>query len=244
MPFLRLTRDRRGTENTFLMHADRPGERPRLLYWYRTAPGITLGRSPLDEDAIRTIEEQHPDIDFDWPAILALSEVMTPEDETPAKREPRESRGPQREGKRPKQRERDGERRPRESAPPREAAGEPARDQETEHSFEGAGETAPDERAEPVVIQTRAEEPPSRAQATGLVDQLAGREIASRLRGRYSEIQMRIRGAGDAVREAMMKRAEALDPDRWDTPEAVLQGVSNADALFETLRAELHSSRE
>ena len=81
VPFLRLTRDRRGIENTFLMHADRPGDRPRLLYWYRTAPGITLGRLPLDEDAIRTIEEQHPDIDFDWPAILALSEVMTPEDE-------------------------------------------------------------------------------------------------------------------------------------------------------------------
>ena len=75
MPFLRLTRDRRGFENTFLMHADRPGDRPRLLYWYRTAPGIVQGRSPLDEEAIRTIEEQHPDIEFDWPAILALAEV-------------------------------------------------------------------------------------------------------------------------------------------------------------------------
>ena len=45
VPFLRLTRDRRGFENTFLMHADRPGDRPRLLYWYRTAPGIMLGRA-------------------------------------------------------------------------------------------------------------------------------------------------------------------------------------------------------
>ena len=77
------------------MHADRPGDRPRLLYWYRTAPGIGLGRSPLDEDAIRTIEEQHSDIDFDWPAILALAEVMTPEDESPA-RAPQ----PQRQGRR------------------------------------------------------------------------------------------------------------------------------------------------
>jgi hypothetical protein len=55
---------------------------------------------------------------------------------------------------------------------------------------------------------------------------------------------MRIRGAEDSARASLMKRAEALDPDRWDTPEAVLQGVSNADALFERLRAELHSSRE
>ncbi len=86
MPFLRLTRDRRGFENTFLMHADRPGDRPRLLYWYRTAPGIMHGRAALDEDAIRAIEEQHPDIDFDWPAIIALSEVMTPEDEAPPPR--------------------------------------------------------------------------------------------------------------------------------------------------------------
>ena len=99
MPFLRLTRDRRGFENTYLMHADRPGERPRLLYWYRTAPGILLGRAPLDEDAIRTIEEQHPDIDFDWPAILALSEVMTPEEEAPAPRRERKVK-PQRQRER------------------------------------------------------------------------------------------------------------------------------------------------
>ena len=91
MPFLRLTRDRRGTENTFLLHADRPGDRPKLLYWYRTAPGVLLGRAPLDEDAIRTIEDQHPEIDFDWPAILALSEVMTPEDEAPPR--PRQPEG-------------------------------------------------------------------------------------------------------------------------------------------------------
>src|SRR5262245_60719994 len=78
------------------MHADRPGDRPRLLYWYRTAPGIVLGRPPLDEDAIRTIEEQHPDIEFDWPAILALSEVMTPEEEAPAR--PQKPQGKKRRG--------------------------------------------------------------------------------------------------------------------------------------------------
>ena len=50
---------------------------------------------------------------------------------------------------------------------------------------------------------------------------------------------MRIRGEGDATREALLTRADALDPDRWDTPDAVLQGVSHADALFEQLRAAL-----
>ena len=81
---------------------DRAGERPRLLYWYRTAPGIALGRSPLDEDAIRAIEEQHPGIDFDWPAILALCEVMTPEDEAPP---PRNSATTTAAGERPLNRE-------------------------------------------------------------------------------------------------------------------------------------------
>ena len=45
------------------------------------------------------------------------------------------------------------------------------------------------------------------------------------------------------TRESLMKLAEALDPDTWDTPEAVLQGVSNADGLFEKLRAALAPSK-
>ena len=73
MPFLRLTRDRRGFEHTFLLHSDAPGQTPKVLYWYRTAPGVLIGRPALDEEAIRSIEEQHPHIEFDWPAILALS---------------------------------------------------------------------------------------------------------------------------------------------------------------------------
>ena len=237
MPFLRLTRDRRGIENTFLMHADRPGERARLLYWYRTAPGITLGRLPLDEDAIRTIEEQHPDIDFDWPAILALSEVMTPEDEVAPRPQPRETREP---------REQRRERRPkRESDPAGEPSRQPRRDADSASARQSSDAQRPDEAGlssdavdlEPETALDSVLEPPSSSQNSGLVDQLAGREIASRLRGRYAEITMRIRGADAASRESLMKLAEAMDPDTWDTPEAVLQGVSNADGLFEKLRA-------
>lgn len=249
MPFLRLTRDRRGTENTFLMHADRPGDRPRLLYWYRTAPGIMLGRAPLDEDAIRTIEEQHPDIDFDWPAILALSEVMTPEDEAPARPQPREARESRdgRQGRRPKNRDREAEpdaaRPQREPAGAREQTREPRRDEPVEPAAE-SGDLDVDVRDDVVAADGEAPiaaPPPSSRQShhSSLVDQLAGREIASRLRGRYAEMEMRIRDADAPAREALMKRAEQIDPDRWDTPEAVLQGVSNADAIFEQLRAAL-----
>lgn len=233
MPFLRLTRDRRGYENTFLMHADRPGDRLRLLYWYRTAPGILLGRPALDEDAIRTIEEQHTDIDFDWPAILALSEVMTPEDEAAPKPQPKQKRRD--EGRRERREPRVDDR----AAPARDGS-------EPVEELDAVGETEqlPDE---PVVIEesrVSMEPAASGPRAHGLVDQLAGREIAARLRSRYDEIIARVRQADESIRESLIARAEALDPDRWETPDAVLQGVSNADALFEQLRAALHSSRE
>ena len=38
---------------------------------------------------------------------------------------------------------------------------------------------------------------------------------------------------------AGVARAEPLDPDTWLTPDAVLEGVRQADARFESLRADL-----
>jgi hypothetical protein len=222
-----LTRDRRGTENTFLLHADRPGDRPRLLYWYRTAPGIMLGRSPLDEDAIRTIEDSHPDIDFDWPAILALSEVMTPEDEAPVRPQKKRKPGPPREQYQRDQQPRD----PRPDHAP--AAAMPEEVAESTDTFEP---NEPDEAFEP-----DPEPPAPAAHGNRLLEELVGREIATRLRARYAEIMVRI-GAKDgegAQRAAWAKRAEPLNPDLWVTPDAILDGVRAADALFDRLKAEL-----
>ena len=214
------------------MHADRPGDRPRLLYWYRTAPGIGLGRSPLDEDAIRTIEEQHPDIDFDWPAILALAEVMTPEDEAPPPR-------PQ------QQQQRQGKRRGRDSAPSREPAA--PREQPASARVEEPAAAAGASESEPVEaeaeLQTPIEVPPPR---NLLVEELAGREIGSRLRARHAEIIARIQDldVDGSVKDAWFKRAEVIDPELWMTPESVLEGVRNADAQYDKLRGALQSSRE
>jgi hypothetical protein len=235
VPFLRLTRDRRGFENTFLMHADRPGDRPRLLYWYRTAPGIALGRAPLDEDAIRTIEEQHPDIEFDWPAILALSEVMMPEEEAAPARPQKSS------GRKP----------PRESAR-REQTREPRRDERVDDAPD-AVEPAAQEQASDVApaptddvepdLDERDEEPmvPAHHHVSALLEELVGREIATRLRARYSEIQARIheQQVEPAQRDEWLKRAEALNPDLWLTPDAILEGVRSADNLFARLHGEL-----
>ena len=44
--------------------------RPRILYWFRTPPGVRVGRSALDESAIRLIEQHNPDVEFDWTRIL------------------------------------------------------------------------------------------------------------------------------------------------------------------------------
>jgi hypothetical protein len=233
VPFLRLTRDRRGFENTYLMHADRPGDRPRILYWYRTAPGIMLGRAPLDEDAIRTIEDQHPGIEFDWPAILALSEVMTPEEEqAPA---PRPRTHPSASGGRRKGRRRDD--RGRE---PSDAFAGGAESTESAAAPAEPEELPRDDRDDEAGVTV---EPKNR-----LVEELAGREIGARLRARHAEMVSRIENldVDGAVKDALFKRAEAIDPELWMTPESVLEGVRGADALFEKLKADvgLHSSRE
>jgi hypothetical protein len=218
VPFLRLTRDRRGVEHTFLLHAATPGARPRVLYWYRTGPDVLIGRPALDEEAIRTIEEQHPEIEFDWPAILALREAMPPEEEQAPVRQPRKGRPARREGVPPRQ----AERRPT-PAEPEEAAAE----------AEGAAEVdaaGPEPSAEAEMPTTR-----------GLLEELVGREIATRLRARHAEVMARIHEQGfDEQTLAMwVSRAEALDPDTWLTPDAVLAGVRDADARFEELRRAL-----
>ena len=74
MPFLRFSRDKRGYENTYLVHTqNRRGKPPRtrVLYWYRTPPGVKVGRPPFDEETRHNLEAQNPDVSFDWPTIVA-----------------------------------------------------------------------------------------------------------------------------------------------------------------------------
>jgi len=206
-----LTRDRRGFEHTFLLHADAPGLTPRVLYWYRTAPGVLIGRPALDEEAIRAIEEQHPHIEFDWPAILALREAMPPEEEAEAAPLPRSRRPGRREAARPP--------RAQERPPVAEVVVE-------DSAIVDTGSLGPG----PVAPTTR-----------GLLEELVGREIATRLRARYAEIMARIheQGFDESTLAAWVARAEPMDPDTWLTPDAVLEGVRDADARFEQLRATL-----
>ena len=192
-----------------------------MLYWYRSAPGVRVGRAALDEDAIRTIEEQHPEVEFDWPQILEVGAATQPEVE----------RKPVRPLRRPK--------------PPRprdEAALAPA------FVPESQAEAAEDVLEEPepaAVVGEESEEETEEAVAVprghDLLEELVGHEIATRLRARYSEIINRIHRlpGGHAQRDAWEARADALNPDNWVTPAEVLAGVQRADALFDALRREL-----
>ena len=204
-----------------------------MLYWYRTAPGVALGRAPLDEEAIRTIEEQHPNIDFDWPAILALGEVMIHEEEAPAR--------PQKQQQRPKDRRRD-QREPRPQPQVQEIESAPAGEADEAIVEEAPEPLNPLETIEDV-REPEPEQPPPHQSTHGLLDELVGREIATRLRARHSEIVARIhqKDAEPAARAEWLRQAEALDPDLWVTPEQILEGVRSADSLFEKLRHSLNS---
>ncbi|MFN2446208.1 MAG: hypothetical protein ABR606_11595 [Vicinamibacterales bacterium] len=224
MPFLRLSRDRRGYESTFLLHARHVGERPTVLYWYRTAPGVRVGRPALDEDAIRVIEEQHPDIEFDWGQILEVGAATLVEAEPVAawRRKPPP----------PSRRSADSGRSTVRAADERIDA------PELKATAPAATEGDQGGAVEPVTS-------PETAPAHDLLEELVGREIATRLRARYAELAARItRLPLEALaRDAWRMRAEAVNPDNWVTPDEILAGVQHAGQVFDDLRRELPSPR-
>lgn len=71
MPFLRFSRDKRGYEHTYLLHAgSKKGAPARLLYWYRTPPGVKVGRIAFDDDVRKALEAQYPSVQFDWARLM------------------------------------------------------------------------------------------------------------------------------------------------------------------------------
>ena len=71
---LRFSRDRRGYEHFYLVEPDRHGKgHERILYLFRSPPGIRVGRTPFDDELKRRIEAQNPGVSFDWPRLLATA---------------------------------------------------------------------------------------------------------------------------------------------------------------------------
>jgi hypothetical protein len=96
VPFLRVLRDKRGYETTYLMHWFRDGsrQRSRILYVFRTPPGVRVGRDPIDPEIVRELEAQYPEIEFDWRALRENQQVVetSPEPRRPRKRPKEEER--------------------------------------------------------------------------------------------------------------------------------------------------------
>jgi hypothetical protein len=78
VPFLRVIRDKRGYETTYLMHWLRDGnrQRSRILYVFRTPGGVRVGREWLEPDVLREIETLHPGISFDWKTLFANQQLV------------------------------------------------------------------------------------------------------------------------------------------------------------------------
>lgn len=203
-------------EHTYLLHTPAPGVPTKVLYWYRTAPGLRIGRPALDDAAMRTIEEQHPDIDFDWQYILDMGAMTPVEVEAPLpprKRKPR----------------------------PQNESDDAVPDDAPPTSRRGAAAT--DVAPPPASVSDTGSAPaPSVADDddTGpdLLAELLGRGIASSLRERHADLVALVEGAAadPAVKAQWRDRLAALDPDGWESPEAVLSGMSGVDAGVDALR--------
>jgi len=95
VPFVRVSRDRRGYEHIYLFEvSSRRPSKPRILYWFRTPPGVRVGREPFDEPVRRALEAQNPGVTFDWKKLA--SGTLPP----PALENWRERRRAEREAKR------------------------------------------------------------------------------------------------------------------------------------------------
>jgi hypothetical protein len=217
-PQLRFNKDKRGYENTYLVQpagARRGRSRTRILYWFRTPPGIRVGRGPLDEDAIRMLEAQNPDVQFDWTRILKGQPQPDTRKAAPAEERDRgrDERGREKKRQRPQAARSAAE----PQSPPTSAEPEPLRVE-----------------AGPVV-----EEPTSAAHAR------LGSEGLGRLRARYSEMLARIgERVADAERQAELKLlAERLNPDAWVTDSDVVAALEGYEATFAALRADLVPAR-
>jgi len=105
VPFIRQTRDKRGFEQTYVMHVARPANGPprtRVLYVFRTPGNLGVGRTPLDSEVMEALEHTHPDLSFDWnnmtrESVVSRAEPSQPRQARPPQR-PRPPSGPPRSG--------------------------------------------------------------------------------------------------------------------------------------------------
>jgi hypothetical protein len=97
--FLRVIRDKRGYETSYLMHWFQEGgrQRSKVLYAFRGPGGARVGRQPLESATLRQLESTYPGILFDWKAVFAERQVIEAGPE-PRRKRPRREEGREEDG--------------------------------------------------------------------------------------------------------------------------------------------------
>jgi hypothetical protein len=243
LPFLRFTRDKRGYETTSLVHSGRHNgrSRQRILYWFRTPPGVKVGRPALDEEAIRWIEEHNPDIQFDWPKILEAKPQTTPSAPAIEMRRRDTRRAKPSASRASASNISSSKTQIPEVQIPDVPISEPEPEPVVEPELEPEPEPERFDVAEAFEQLTHPDaeelvEPP-----TTPVEQSLGREGLTRLRARYAELLARIaeRGGTPERMEELRAQAESLNPDVWVTDAEVRQGIESFEPKIRDLRAAL-----
>ena len=231
MPFLRFSRDKRGYENTYVVHGFRSAgrSRPRILYWFRTPPpNVKIGRLPLDEEAIRDIEQNNPNLSFDWTKMLSVRSK-------PAK-------GGQPEGRSTRHkrtadiRKADVPRLSRAVANSESGAETPAASPQEPEALVGP---ADDDALLDHVHEDGDDQDGEGEQGwQHPVVALLGDEGLVRLRARYAELLARIseKLTDPVARSAMRARVEALNPDGWGPGEEAVVGIEQFEVEAEAVR--------
>jgi len=211
VPFIRIIRDKRGYETTYLMHWYKEGhkQRSRILYVFRSPGGVRVGRAPLEPEILRTIEAQYPDIAFDWKAVVDHQQVVEPAPEM----------------RRPRKRKRTEE----------ELAADAIRADAIRADAIRA-DTVKNVAAVLGVGQPRPEAPPRPPMPSALEGATPDEQIAF-LGQWYPIVRERIpqRTADPARREALLALAERLNPATWTDADQITAGLQQAGEALERL---------
>ena len=231
MPYLRFSRDDRGYEHTYVLHGLRGGSRPRLLYWFRTPPNVNVGRLPLDEDAIRAIEESNSDLAFDWARMLRVKPPPAP------------VRSNDDGGRRP--RSGSGVRRARRPGPEPAKAGNASEARRGEAAGAEASGAGGREAAGLAVDPVDEREAVAEAAPGHPVAALVGDDGLARLRAQYAELRARLSEsrAEPRLREQVSARVEALNPDGWRPGEEAVRGIERFESEAAAVKADLGRRR-
>ena len=207
MPFLRVLRDKRGYETTYLMHWFREGTRQRskILYVFRSPPGLKVGRHVFEPGVMRELEGLYPEIEFEWRTLVENQQVV---ETSPEPRRPR---------------------RRRRTDEPGEPGSAPASAPEKSASEEQAESPAPEAAAE-APVRPRLSVPQS-------IDGTTTEEQVAWLRTWHVPITEGIPNrTHDLVRQqALTALADRLNPDLWTGDDAVAQGLQAAAEALQRL---------